>query len=68
MKPFTITLNGREYTTACDTLSALIQSLTLTGGSIAIAVNDTVIPSAEYAQQTLANGDCVEIIHAVSGG
>ena len=68
MSQVKITLNGREHQTICTNLSELLQSLTLISGSIAIAINDEVIPSADYLSKTITNGDRVEIIHAVSGG
>ncbi len=35
---------------------------------VAVAVNEQVVPRAEWAAHRLRDGDTVEIIHAVQGG
>jgi len=50
------------------TVKALLAQLGLAGRRVAVAVNGEVIPSGEYAEQVLREGDEVEIVHAVGGG
>jgi sulfur carrier protein len=68
-----IRVNGRP--TQCDdgaTVASLIESLEVTvetdAGGIAVAVNNAVVPRAQWGTTTLKSGDDVEIIHAVQGG
>lgn len=35
---------------------------------VAVAVNDAVVPRAQWSATPLRSGDFVEIIHAVAGG
>lgn len=62
-------INGRERELpAGTTLSTLLGELAVSSGSIAVAVNDRVVPRAGFTTTTLADGDVVEIIQAVAGG
>jgi sulfur carrier protein len=49
-------------------MSALIQALGLAGQRIAVEVNADLVPRSRFETQLLAEGDRVEIIHAVGGG
>jgi sulfur carrier protein len=64
-----IQVNGSpaEVADPC-TLSALIETLGLTGRRLAVEVNEELVPRSRLAEQRLAPGDKVEIIHAVGGG
>ncbi|WP_110647879.1 sulfur carrier protein ThiS [Salinicola peritrichatus] len=64
-----IQLNGEPR--QCDdgqTLSQLVEALGLTGRRIAIEVNEEIVPRSLHAQMRLADGDRVEIVHAIGGG
>lgn len=50
------------------TLAALVASLDLGRRRTAVEVNEEVIPRSEYPVHVLADGDRVEIVHAVGGG
>ncbi len=50
------------------TLGALLELLGSRRLGIAVARNERVVRSADYDDQTLCEGDRVEIITAVSGG
>jgi thiamine biosynthesis protein ThiS len=50
------------------TVAELIDSLGLGPRRVAVEVNRTLVPRAEYAATRLADGDAVEIIHFVGGG
>ena len=64
-----IVLNGEaRLLEAGATLAALVASLDLGGRRTAVEVNEEVIPRSEYAAHVLADGDRVEIVHAVGGG
>jgi sulfur carrier protein len=66
---FSIELNGEPYPVGRDTrLVALIEHLNLRGGRIAIELNQSVVPKAEWAGISLKPGDKVEIVNFVGGG
>jgi len=66
---FSIRLNGEPYTIDGDArLLTLIEKLNLRRGRIAIELNQSVIPKAEWAGISLKPGDKVEIVNFVGGG
>jgi len=50
------------------TAAELVEQLGLTGKRIAMEVNREILPRSRYAEQPLAPGDQVEIVHAIGGG
>ncbi len=64
-----IRINGtsREIETGL-TVAGLVAGLELGPGRIAVAVNGAVVPGSRHDTHRLAEGDEVEIIHAVAGG
>jgi sulfur carrier protein len=64
-----ISVNGErrqvEPGTALDTL---VKSLTAAPSGVAAALNETVVPRAQWAATALAEGDRVEVLTAVQGG
>jgi sulfur carrier protein len=50
------------------TLVALLESLELTSGQVAIEVNGRVVPRAEFPRHALQADDRVEIVRFVGGG
>jgi sulfur carrier protein len=66
---FSIQLNGEPYSIDRDPrLLALVEKLNLRRGRIAIELNQSVIPKAEWAGILLRPGDKVEIVNFVGGG
>jgi sulfur carrier protein len=64
-----IRLNGDTYHAEDGvTVAALIASLALGPGRIAVAVNGEVVPGSEHETHRLSENDEVELIHAVAGG
>lgn len=64
-----IQLNGEMTTLDGDvTLHGLIESLGLAGRRIAVEVNEEIVPRSQHVDTRLADGDCVEIVHAIGGG
>lgn len=63
------TVNGeRRELSEGTTLADLVRSLDLSGGGIAVAVNERVVRGGAFADHTLREGDAIEIIRAVAGG
>jgi sulfur carrier protein len=65
-----LVLNGKPFESgrASATVADLLSELNLAGGRVAVAVNDEIVPRARHAERGLAEGDRVEVIHAVAGG
>ncbi|MFE1309712.1 sulfur carrier protein ThiS [Streptomyces sp. NPDC058755] len=65
----TISVNGERHQVAPGTaLDALVKTLTRAPSGVAAAVNETVVPRAQWATTALAEGDRVEVLTAVQGG
>lgn len=64
-----IFLNGEVRATADDiTLERLVEELGLANKRIAVELNRDIVPHGRYAEQSLKEGDRVEIVHAIGGG
>ena len=64
-----IQLNGQpREIEAGTTLAALLDAAGYAGRKVAVEVNLDVVPRSQHASHVLAEGDRVEIIHAIGGG
>ena len=64
-----IVLNGEPRSVAAGiTLAALLEAEGLAGRRVAVEVNGMIVPRGQHASQQLADGDRVEIVHALGGG
>jgi thiazole synthase len=64
-----ITLNGeRRETSPGTTVAALVDSLALKKGRVAVERNREIVPMSRWADVALAEGDALEIVHFVGGG
>jgi sulfur carrier protein len=64
-----IRVNGKPTEVAEGiSMAALIDQLALAGRRLAVEVNEELVPRSRFAEHRLAEGDRVEIIHAVGGG
>jgi sulfur carrier protein len=62
-------LNGRDAEApAGSTLDALVASLGLARGRIAVERNGQVVPRDAYGGVVLAEGDVLEVVQLVGGG
>ncbi|MDQ7986173.1 sulfur carrier protein ThiS [Pseudomonas sp. G34] len=64
-----IQLNGEtlelpEGTSVAD----LIERLELSGRRVAVERNLDIVPRSQYASTALADGDRLEVVHAIGGG
>lgn len=65
----TISVNGEHRQVAPGTaLDVLVRTLTVAPSGVAAAVNETVVPRAQWPLTSLSEGDRVEILTAVQGG
>ncbi|KAB1145582.1 sulfur carrier protein ThiS [Streptomyces luteolifulvus] len=64
-----ISVNGERREIAPGTaLDTLVRSLTAAPSGVAAALNETVVPRAQWSATPLAEGDRVEVLTAVQGG
>ena len=64
-----ISVNGEPRRVAPGTaLDTVVRSLTAAPSGVAAAVNETVVPRAQWPSTALAEGDRVEVLTAVQGG
>ncbi|KOV24616.1 sulfur carrier protein ThiS [Streptomyces heliomycini] len=64
-----ISVNGERREFAPGTaLDLVVKSLTEAPSGVAAALNETVVPRAQWPVTTLGEGDRVEVLTAVQGG
>lgn len=64
-----ITVNGTPYRFETrPSVAALLVQLDLVGKRIAVERNGDIVPRSRFEEQTLADGDRLEIVVAVGGG
>jgi sulfur carrier protein len=64
-----IELNGeRRVVDAATTIAALLEKEGLAQRRVAVEVNCEIVPKSAHASRTFADGDRVEIVHALGGG
>jgi sulfur carrier protein len=64
-----ISINGERREIMPGTaLDTLVQTLTTAPGGVAAALNETVVPRAQWSSTALCEGDRVEVLTAVQGG
>lgn len=62
-----LTLNGKPHQFEGATIRELLDQLGL-HGRLAVEVNQEIVPKGEHTAYRLADGDVVEIVHAIGGG
>ena len=64
-----VTINGepRQFESAVS-LAQLLERLDLAGRKIAIDRNGEIVPRSRFGEQTVDDGDRLEIVVAVGGG
>jgi sulfur carrier protein len=69
MTHVTVSVNGEPREVAAGTLlDALVRTLTTAPSGVAAALNETVVPRAQWPATALSEGDRVEVLTAVQGG
>ncbi|WP_163578141.1 sulfur carrier protein ThiS [Halomonas faecis] len=64
-----IQLNGEARDLVAGlTVAQLLDELGLAGQRIAVERNEEIVPKSEHAATQLAEGDRLEIVHAIGGG
>jgi sulfur carrier protein len=64
-----IQLNGESFELADgQTVADLLVRLDLVGRRVAVELNLDIVPRSQHASTPLAEGDKVEVVHAIGGG
>lgn len=64
-----ITVNGQKRSLPPGTtVATLLNELGLSGQPAAVEVNRSLVPKRRHTEQTLAEGDTVEVVTLVGGG
>jgi len=63
-----IQLNGEQKDISAKTVLGLLDFLGIDSKRVAVELNMEILPKAEYAEKTIADGDRIEIVHFVGGG
>ncbi|MGW3242518.1 sulfur carrier protein ThiS [Streptomyces sp. NPDC001070] len=64
-----VSVNGEARVVAAGvTLDGLVATLTASPSGVAAALNETVVPRAQWPVTPLRDGDRVEVLTAVQGG
>ncbi len=66
--PIVLTVNGEPHRSAASTIAELVRELGLDPAKVAVERNGVIAPRSELAQQPIADGDVLEIVHFVGGG
>jgi sulfur carrier protein len=68
-KMIQLIINGQlHHFDATLSVAQLLESMTLMNKRIAIERNGQIVPRSEFGEQTLVDGDQLEIVIAVGGG
>ncbi|MGP0172981.1 sulfur carrier protein ThiS [Pseudomonas sp. NCHU5208] len=64
-----IRLNGEAFELPDNqSVADLLQRLDLVGRRVAVELNLDIVPRSQHASTLLAEGDQVEVVHAIGGG
>ena len=64
-----ILLNGESRDVPAGTsVAGLVELLGHAGRRVAVEVNREIVPKSLHAERLLADGDAVELVHALGGG
>lgn len=65
----TVSVNGEPHEFAPGTaLDTVVRTLTPAPSGVAAALNETVVPRAQWTATPVSEGDRVEVLTAVQGG
>ena len=69
MSELQLSVNGETRNIAGEqTIAGLLEDLGVTAKHVAVELNGELVPRTLHAEQTLANGDSLEIVTLVGGG
>lgn len=63
-----ITVNGKPVETTGSTIQLLLEQLGLDCRQVVVERNREIVPRECFAEEHLADGDTLELVHFVGGG
>lgn len=64
-----VIINGESHSYDTEmTISSLLEQSGLADKRVAVELNESIVPRSQHAQTFIAEGDNIEIIHAIGGG
>jgi sulfur carrier protein len=67
--PIRVLLNGEpRHLDRGASIAALLDAEGLAARRVAVEVNGEIVPRGRHAERALADGDRIEIVHALGGG
>ena len=63
-----ITINGKEYELSGKTVTEVLEALGYAGQRVAVELNESIVPRAEYDKTVVYSGDHLEVVRFVGGG
>ena len=63
-----ITINGKEYELSGKTVTEVLEALGYGGQRVAVELNESIVPRAEYDNTVVYSGDHLEVVRFVGGG
>lgn len=63
-----VQINGQAYEAANKTVEKLIQELGYDLRTIAVEINEEIVPKATYSNVKVSDGDVIEVVSFVGGG
>ena len=63
-----VKISGEEKDAAGKTVAAYLEEANYDARSVAVELNEAILPRAKYAQAVLKDGDCIEIVSFMGGG
>ena len=61
-------VNGETRTIDASTLYDVIESMELEPSRVAVELNGSIVPRAEFKDTRVKDGDSLEVVHFVGGG
>lgn len=61
-------INGETRNIDASTLYDVIESMELEPSRVAVELNGSIVPRAEFKDRRVKDGDSLEVVHFVGGG
>lgn len=63
-----LTINGKEYEYNGKTVTEVLDALGYSAQQVAVELNESIVPKAQYNDTVLYEGDHLEVVRFVGGG
>ncbi len=63
-----LTINGQEHDLGGKTVAEVLEAIGCSEQRVAVELNESIVPKAEYNSTVVYNGDHLEVVRFVGGG